>query len=358
MKLSDNTLELMREITQIVGISGNEKYISKALQQHYRKYTDKIIFDNLGSVFAVKLCGKENAKRVMICGHMDEAGFIVNGVTDMGLIKILPLGNIENKALLAQRVRLINREGQELRGTIVENISEKEESKEIKISNLLVDIGATSKDEVNKLGIKLGDSIVVDGQFEVLASGKKLLSKAWNGRYGCVMSIEILESLKDVELDVDLYIGCTVQEEVGLRGAQTSTNLIKPDLGIVMDCLQASDVNGNKESIGRLGEGILINYYDKSMMPNRALLNNLVHICKSEDIKHQYFYSMGDGDAGWIHKLLTGCPTLTANICARNINTNSSIIHVDDYMAAKEAIIKVIKSLNTETIEKFKLENR
>lgn len=358
MKLSDSTLELMREITQIIGVSGNEKYISKALQKYYRKYTDKIIFDNLGSVFAVKSCGKENAKRVMLCGHMDEAGFIVNGITDMGLIKILPLGNIENQALLAQRVRLINREGQEFKGSIIDNGSERDKSKAIEVSKLLVDIGATSKEKVDKLGIKLGDSIVVDGQFEVLAGDKRIISKAWNNRYGCVMGIEILEALKDVDLDVDLYIGCTVQEEVGLRGAQTSTNLIKPDLGIVMDCLGANDVNGNKESVGKLGEGVLINYYDKSMMPNRALLNHLVHICKSKDIKHQYFYSMGDGDAGWIHKLLIGCPTLTTNICARNINTNSSIIHVDDYIAAREAIIEVIKSLGEETIEKFKSENR
>ncbi|MBU5439636.1 M42 family metallopeptidase [Tissierella sp. MSJ-40] len=358
MKLNDNTLELMEEITQIIGVSGNEKYISRVLQKHYKKYTDEIIFDNLGSVFAVKRCGKENAKKVIICGHMDEVGFVVNGITDTGLIRVLPLGSIQNQTVLAQRVRLINHEGKEFKGSIIVPNPQADEDKLIKASEILVDIGGTSKEEIAELGIKFGDSIVIDGQFEVLTKGKRILSKAWNNRYGCIMGIELLEALKDIELDVDLYIGSTVQNKVGLRGAQTSTNLIKPDLGIVMECLQANDIKSGDDTVGKLGEGILINYYDKSMMPNRTLLQHLIHICKTNHIKHQYFYSMGDSDAGWIHKLLVGCPTLTTCICARNINTNSSIIDVDDYIAAKEAIINVVKSLNTESINKFKAENR
>lgn len=358
MKLSNNTLELMKEITQIVGISGNEKNISKAMQSHYKKYTDEIIFDKLGSVFAVKKSSKENAPRVMVSAHMDEFGFIVTGFTANGLIKILPLGTVWNQTLLSQRVRVVNCEGKEFTGAIVTTASEEEKSKLIKADKMLVDIGATSKEEVEALGIKLGDSIVCNGEFEVLAADKRLISKAWNGRYGCIMGIEILEALKYVELDVDLYVGCTVQEEVGLRGSQTSTNLIKPDLALVMDCLQANDIKGDKDTSGKLGEGVLINYYDKSMMPNRKLLNHLVTTCKENDIKHQYFYSMSDSDAGWIHKLRTGCPTLTACICARNVNTVSSIIDVDDYIAARKSIIEVIKSLNTESVEGFKIENR
>lgn len=354
MKLNENTLKLAEELTQIIGVSANEKYISKILQQHYKKYTDEIIFDNLGCIYAVKRCKKENAKKVMISANMDETGFMVNKITDMGLLKILPLGNVWDQALLAQRVRLINSEGKEFIGSIVTKSTEED----VKIGEMLVDIGATSREEIKELGIKLGDSVVLDGEFKVLGKGERILSKAWNNRYGCILGIEVLESLKNVELDVDLYIGCTVQHEVGLRGAETATNLVKPDLGIVVDCLQANDVSGKKDEVGKLGEGILINYYDKSMMPNRALLNHLVEICKSNGIKYQYYYSMKENDAKWIHKLLTGCPTLMACICARNINTNNSIIDTNDYLAAKEAVTSVVKSLNAKKIEEFKAENR
>ncbi|MDM8310910.1 MAG: M42 family peptidase [Clostridium cadaveris] len=356
MNLNTNTLELMKKLTQISAVSGNEVGVSKLLQSYYKKYTDEIIFDNLGSVFAVRRCGLENVPKVLVSGHMDEIGFLVQDITEKGLIKMLPLGSICNEGLIGQRVNIVNRKGEEFRGIIMS--SSKDASKLVDIKNLVVDMGMSTKEEVLNLGIQLGDSIVVEGDFEILAGGKRLLSKAWNNRFGCVMGIEILEALKEEKLEVDLYVGATVQHEVGLRGAQTSTNLVQPDLGIVLDCLSANDVTGEKDGVGKLGEGVLINYYDKSMMPNRALLNCLVETCKEKNIKHQYYFSLGDGDNGWIHKLLRGCPTLTACICARNLQTNSGIIDANDYVAAKEAVISVIKSLNAEKVEAFKAENR
>ncbi|WWU64311.1 M42 family peptidase [Clostridium baratii] len=350
MKLSNNTIDLMKEITQVVGISGSEKNISTVLQQYYKKYTDEIVFDNLGSVFAVKRSKKENAKKVMICAHMDEIGFIINEIKDNGLLKVLPLGDRIEKDITSKRVRITTNSG-EVRGVIVTGDTKNKD-------NILVDIGASNKKEVLELGVTLGNSVVIDGEFEVLPTGKRIVSKAFDDRYGCVLGIEILESLKDIELDVDLYVGCTVQNEVGLRGCITATNLIKPDISIVLDCLKADDLKGNEDAVGKLGHGVLISYYDKSMMPNRALLNYLVDVCETNDIKHQYYYSMDDSDGGWIHKLQIGCPTLKACICARNLKSNSEIIDVDDYISAKEATIAVIKGLNEEKIEYFKRENR
>lgn len=358
MKLNENTLKLAEKITQAIGVSGNEKHISRMLQEQYKKYTDDIIFDNLGSVYAVKKSKKKDAKRVIISANMDEAGFMVNGITENGLLKILSLGTTLNQAILAQRVRVISSEGKEFVGSLLSKISEEDKSKVVKVEKMLVDIGCKTKEEVNEIGVRLGDSIVIDGKFEVLANEERILSKAWNNRYGCILGIEILEAVKDIDLDVDLYVGCTVQKEIGLRGAETATNLIKPDLGIVLDCLEANDIDGKKDSVGKLGDGILVNYYDKSMMPNRALLNYLVETCKSNNIKHQYYYSMKENDAKWIHKMLIGCPTLMACICSRNTNTNSSIIDTNDYLSAKEAVISIIKSLNTEKVEAFKAENR
>lgn len=360
MILNDNTINLMKELTQICGVSGSESNISRALQNHYKKYADELIFDNLGSVFAVKKSKKPNSKKVMICAHMDENGFIVKDIKNDGLIKIIPIGNVFEQALIGKRVRIIVGEGKEIRGIIVTKsqigISDKNSS--IKSSEMFIDIGATSKKEVFECGVKLGDTVVVDGEFESLLNGKRLASKAWDDRYGCVLGIEILEAVKDLELDVDLYVGCTVQNEVGLRGCITSTNLIEPDMAIVLDCLYSDDVNGDDDKTGKLGEGVLACFYDKSMMPNRELLNHLINTCEENDIKYQYYYSMDDSDGGWIHKLLKGCPTLKVCICSRNTKTNSAIIDSNDYLCAKESVLKVIDSLNEELIEKFKSENR
>lgn len=355
--ITNKTLELMKELTQVIAVSGNEIKISKILQKYYKEYADEIVYDNLGSVYGVKKSKKQNAPKVMISSHMDEVGFIIKDFTKNGLIKVLSLGPACKQGLLGQRVRVITNDGEEYKGTIVSKSSANKD-KVLDDENILIDIGSTSKEELSALGIRLGDSIVVDGSFEVLATGKRIMSKAWNSRYGCVLGVELLELLKNVELDVDLYVGCTVQHEVGLRGSQTATNLVNPDLAIVLDCLVADDISGDADSVGKLGEGILINFYDRSMMPNRALLNYLMDTCKNNGIQHQFYYSMSDGDGGWIHKLLKGCPTLNACICARNVDNNSSIIDVNDYLSAREAIIKVVKSLNTEMIEMFRTENR
>ena len=351
----NKTLELMRELTQVVAVSGNEINISRILQKYYREYTDEIIYDNLGSVYGVKRSKKKNQLKVMLASHMDEVGFIVKDFTNNGLIKVLSLGNYSKQGLLGQRVRVITNNGEEYKGAIV---SKSNSDNVLDDNSILIDIGTASIDELLSLGINHGDSIVVDGSFEVLATGKRIMSKAWNSRYGCVLGVEILEALKDVDLDFDLYVGCTVQHEVGLRGSQTSTNLISPDLAIVLDCLKADDIEEKYDSVGKLGDGVLINFYDKSMMPNRALLNYFKTICRNNDIKYQFYYSMLDGDGGWIHKLLRGCPTLNASICARNVENNSSIIDMNDYLSAKDAVIRFVKSLNIEIIDMFKTENR
>ena len=92
----------------------------------------------------------------------------------------------------------------------------------------------------------------------------RILSKAWDNRYGCIMAIELLQALKETKLDVDLYIGATVQEEAGIRGGTTATGLIHPDMGIVLDCSSANDITRDEQAVGQLGKGILIRYYDKA----------------------------------------------------------------------------------------------
>ena len=351
--MTEKTLEIMKELTQIVGISGDEKEVSKTLAAHYKGLCDEVIYDNLGSIFAVKKCGKENAKRVMVCAHMDEVGFMITEIHDNGLLSFIKIGDIADGAMYGSRVTLKTREGKELTGAIVADgdTLEKGEGKKMKI-----DLGCASKKEVEDLGVFVGDSAVISGDFVQVQN--RVFAKAWDNRFGCTLTVELLEALKDVELDYDLYIGASVMEEVGIRGGTSATGLIHPDMGIVLDCSAANDYAGKEEEVGKLGKGVLVRYYDKGMMPNRGLLDELVRVCKENNIDYQYFYNMEQTDAAWIHKLFSGCPTLSVCICARGIHTASTMIDLHDYDCAKEAAYKVLSKLNEEKIEAFKASNR
>lgn len=359
--INSQTRKWIEEITQIIGVSGNEVLVSRALQKYYKEFGFELIFDNLGSVYAVKRSKNPNAKKVMISGHLDEVGFMISKILDNGSLKILPIGGIWEQTLLAQRVRILTRDLKEVEGAICSIpphlLSDADRKVPMKIDNMIVDIGCTTKQEVLDLGVNIGDTLVVDGPVRFLGE-KRILSKAWDNRYGCIMGLEVLDYFKDKDLPFDLYVGANVQEEVGLRGAGTAAYLIQPDLAIVLDCSPANDASGDSKANGVLGNGVLVRFLDRSMLPNRTLIQDFELLNQEAGIDQQYFYSPGGTDAGAIHKSNDGIPTLTVCICGRNLHTNSIVIDTHDYECARKALMNFIEKLNEEKIEKYKGENR
>lgn len=206
-------------------------------------------------VFRRQKSKNPNAKRVMIAAHMDEIGFMITNITDNGMIKFTNLGGVANDIWQGQRLAIKNRNGDKIIG-VVSNIPKhfrtgNEGAPEIK--DLTLDIGAENANEVRLRGIEIGDTIVPHTSFTQL-SEHRYSAKAWDNRYGCVLAIEILELFKDKELDVELYVGANVQEEVGLRGAKASVEMIDPDVAFVVDCSPANDVKGKQSLSGELGK--------------------------------------------------------------------------------------------------------
>lgn len=351
--MNQNSLNVLKELTQIVGVPGDEKKVSRYLQEQYEGLCDEIVYDNLGSIFAVKKCGKENAKRVMVCAHLDEVGLMLTDIQDNGLVSFIKLGSIEDQSLYARRVRIQTRT-EEIIGVIV---ADEEAVKNADAKKMKIDLGVSSKEEVEKLGVMAGDSAVVAGCFKEL-NGNRIIAKAADSRSGCFLGIELLKAVKDLTFDFDLYVGASVMEEVGQRGGTTATGLIHPDLGIVLDGGAADDYKGKDNEVGKLGKGVLVRYYDKGMMPNRGLLEELVNVCKANEIDNQYYYSMALTDSAWVHKLFSGCPTLTIGVCARNSHTGNVEIDLHDVDCAAKALIEVIKDVNEEKIQGFKEYNR
>lgn len=350
----ENSFSLFKELTEAHGAPGFEKPVRDIMRKHLTPYTEQIIQDNLGSIFGVKN-GDSSGPKIMVAGHMDEVGFMVTRITDNGFIKFQPLGGWWSQVLLAQRVSISTSNG-EIEGVIgsipPHALSDGMRSKPFDIKDMFIDIGADDKKDAEKIGIKPGQPIVPITPFKVMSNPKKLMAKAWDNRYGCALAIELLESLQNIKLPNVLYSGANVQEEVGLRGAQTAAEMIDPDIFFALDAGPAGDVpNTPEHASGKLGEGVIVRLYDRSYVTHRGMREYLLDTVESLGIKYQYFTSQGGTDAGRVHMHGKGVPSIVVGIPSRYIHSHASIINYDDYIAAKETLVALVKKLDRSTFE-------
>ena len=338
--------KLLKKIFETKAISGDEQSLVSLLKEYYLKYSDEIIYDNQGSFVAHKKSKIDGAKKVLVLAHADEIGFMVSNIEKDGIIRVNSIGGINPNTLISNRVVLKNSSGKLFKGVIGNAFSET-------IGKLDFDFGFDSKEEALNSNICIGNSVYFDEE-TVQINDKRIVSKAIDNRYGCLLGVELLESLKNVDLDIDLYVGVSVQEEVGCRGAQTIANKIHPDFAIVLDCSPSDSKNDN----GILGKGVLLRVKDANMLAFKSLINYQKKICQKANVPYQYFISMGGTDAGVIHKSFDGILTLTHCICAKNLHTQSTMMDIDDYYSAKKSLIYMIKDLNGDLIEQLKKGNR
>lgn len=354
--MQKDTLEMFRTLTELPGAPGNEHAVRRYMRGELGKYSDELIQDNLGGIFGVRK-GPEDGPRIMVAGHMDEVGFMVSQITDNGMIRFQPLGGWWSQVLLAQRVEIITDSGPIVGviGSIPPHLlSDGVRNKPMDIKNMLIDIGADDKEDAKKIGIRPGQQIVPVSPFTPMANDKKILAKAWDNRYGCGLAIELLKEVHGEKLPNNLYSGANVLEEVGLRGAAASATMINPDLFFALDASPANDATGDKNEFGQLGKGTLLRILDRSMITHRGMREFILDMAETHRIPYQYFISQGGTDAGRVHTSNEGVPSAVIGICSRYIHTSGSIIHTDDYAAAKELLVKLVKACDKTTVETIK----
>lgn len=351
--MEQETLDLFKTLTELQGAPGNEHPVRAFMKPELEKYSDEVIQDNLGGVFGVKH-GK--GPKVMVAGHMDEVGFMVTQITDNGMIRFQTLGGWWSQVLLAQRVQVMTDNGP-ITGVIgsipPHNLTDAQRNKPMEIKNMLIDIGADDRADAEKIGIVPGQAILPICPFTPMANNKKILAKAWDNRYGCGLSIELLKELQNETLNNQLYSGATVQEEVGLRGSKVAANMIKPDIFYALDASPANDMSGDKKEFGQLGQGALLRIFDRTMITHRGMREFVLDTAETNNIAYQYFVSQGGTDAGSVHLANNGVPSAVIGICSRYIHTAASMIHVDDYAAAKELIVKLVKETDQNTLDQI-----
>lgn len=352
--MNEETLQLFKTLTELPAAPGNEHAVRAFMRKELEKYSDEIVQDRLGGIFGVRKSEDPNAPKILVAGHMDEVSFMVTNITDNGMIRFQTLGGWSNQVMLAQRVTVYTKD-KEIPGVIASIpphlLTEEDRKKPMEIKNMLIDVGADDEEDAIKMGIRPGQSIVPICPFTPMANPKKIMAKAWDNRYGCGLAIELLKELKNEKVVNHLYSGANVMEEVGLRGAQVSANMIQPDLFFALDASAANDISGDKNQFGQLGKGALLRIYDPTMVTHRGLREFILDTAESNNIPYQYFVSNGGTDAGRVHISNKGIPSTVIGICSRYIHTSASIIHVDDYAAAKELLVKLVKTADRTTVE-------
>jgi len=331
-------LELTRKICAAHGVSGYEKKAADVIRAEIEKYTDENYTDSLGNLIAVKK-GKGSGKKIMLCAHMDEIGFMVTFIEEKGQIRISPVGGVGLSAVSYSLV--LSENG--VKGIIVPNGRTK--PADYTPDNFYIDIGAKSKKEAEKK-VKIGDMFRFDAGITRLMGGR-ICGHPLDDRIGCVILVKIAEALKDADIKDDVYYVFSVQEEVGCRGSKTAAFAVAPDLSLAFDVTGTGDVPGAAPMACALGDGAAIKIKDSSVICDPTLVDELIATAKEKKIKYQLeVLTYGGTDTSSMQMSGAGSRAAAISIPTRYIHSPNEMLDMADVNATVELTAEYIKGLN------------
>ncbi len=362
MTLDEKRVKFLGELSESFGPSGFERETAAMLKRNVSAYADEVTHDRLGSLICRKE-GSSRSPRILLAGHMDEVGFVITGIDrETGFLSFGPLGGWFDQVLLGHRVRIRTSAG-DVPGVIASKpphlLGEEEREKVVKLNRMYIDVGATSGDMVREqFGVKIGDPVSPSAPFYTTMNGRVAVGKAFDDRVGTFVGVEVLRRLKEgtIAHPNTVYLACTVQEEVGLRGAQTVANIVQPDVAIVLEVDIAGDVPGIKadEAPARMGGGTSVLTYDASMIPNQPLKQFVIKTAEDEGLRYQLStVGRGGTDGGKFHLAGPGCPTIVLSVPARHIHSHSSSVDLEDVDTTVRLVLSVLKKLDVSAAESF-----
>ena len=322
-------IKLLKNICETPGAPGFESRVRNLVFKEIENCVDDINIDNMGNVIALKK-GKDDTKSVMIAAHMDEIGFIVTHINDKGFLKFHPLGGFDPKTLTSQRVIVHGKKN--LVGVMgskpIHVMTTEEKNRVPKIQDYYIDLGL-EKSEVDKI-VKVGDPVTRErGLIEM---GDCINCKSLDNRISVFVLIEALKKIKTP--DFNTYAVFTVQEEVGIRGAQVATQKIKPDFGFGLDTTIAYDVPGaaEHEKITSLGKGVAIKIMDASAICDTRMVQFMRKTANAHNIQWQNeILTAGGTDTASIQRMTPGGSIAGAfSIPTRHIHQVIEMVHKKD----------------------------
>jgi len=312
--------------------------------------TDELELDNMGNVYAIKRGSMpiDERKKVMIGAHMDEIGFIVTHIDDKGFIRFHTLGGFDPKTLTAQRVIIHGKK--DVIGVMASKpihvMSAAEREKVAKLSDYFIDTGLEAK-EVKKL-VTIGDPITREREF--IEMGNCVNGKSLDNRLAVFILIETLKKLKGKKVPYDIYGVFTVQEEVGIRGANVSALRINPDFGFGLDTTIAFDLPGAAahEMITKLGEGTAIKIMDASTICDYRMVEFMKKTAAKHKIKWQpEILTAGGTDTAGIQRMTEGGSIAGAvSIPTRHLHQVIEMAHKEDIKGSIELLVACVTELD------------
>ncbi|MHC5044190.1 MAG: M42 family metallopeptidase [Planctomycetota bacterium] len=329
-----NRTAFLKELCEAFGPPGLEDDVAAILRRRTAEFCE-VGRDNIGSFVATKK-GTSKAPRIMVAGHMDEVGFMVTNVESSGYLRLRPLGGWWPHVLLGQRVMVRTRKGDFL-GVIgskpPHELKDEDRKKVLDFDDLFVDLGVAAEfDVAEATGVRRGDFVVPHAPFETLANEHLHVVKAWDNRVGCA----------------------TVQEEVGLRGAATSAEKVRPDIAFAVDVGIARDTPGHsgaEKNEEKLGGGASVLLLEGSVVSHPRLVRFVLDVAEEEGILHHTAtIQRGATDANRFQISGQGVPSLAICVPSRYIHSHSSIVDRRDYEAALKLLVAVVRRLDAKTV--------
>ncbi|KPQ12290.1 MAG: endoglucanase [Algoriphagus marincola HL-49] len=340
-------VSLLKDVCEIAGAPGFEKRIRDLIIELVTPYADEIKTDNLGNVIAVKK-GQRNpdGKRVMVAAHMDEIGFIVTHIDDNGFLRFHTLGGFDPKTLTAQRVIVHGKK--DLIGVMgskpIHVMSQEERNKLPKTTDFFIDLGMP-KEEVEKY-ISIGDPVTRDR--ELIEMGECVNCKSIDNRVAVFILIEALKNLKSPAYDV--YATFTVQEEVGIRGANVAAHSINPDYGIALDTTIAFDVPGAQahEKVTELGKGTAIKIMDAMTICDYRMVAFMKQIADQEKITWQpEILTAGGTDTAGVQRMgKQGAIAGAISIPTRHLHQVIEMAHKSDIQGSIDLLVACLEKID------------
>lgn len=358
--LDEKATNIMKRMMESFGPSGFERETAQIIKQYMTDYSDKILRDKLGSLIFVAE-GESERPHILLAGHVDEVGFVISGIDETGFLSFNTLGGWWDQVLLSQRVVVRTKKG-DIHGVVAAKpphlLTEEERKKVLERRDMFIDVGATSREEAEEMGAKIGDPVVPWSPFSLIREGKIAMGKAFDDRIGAFIIMEAIRRIKEdkIEHPNTVFGAATVQEEVGLRGAQTVSHVVDPDVGIVLEVDIAGDVPGIKphEAPTKVGKGPTLLTYDSSMIPNQPLKEFVIETAEKAGIPLQLSQiARGGTDAGRIHLNRAGCPSAVISVPTRHIHSHVGLLGLDDVENAVKLVVELIKKLDRKTVESF-----
>ena len=353
------TNELLEELTNAYGPSGFEGPVRDIMRRELGPLSDHVEVDGIGSLIARKN-GTSDSPRIMIAAHMDEVGLMVKYVTDEGYIKFQTQGGWLDSAMVGQRWVILTQKGPVHGITGMKTVhvmTPEERTAGFKRDDMFLDVGAKNKELAEVLlGIRPGDPIAPDSKFEALNGSDYLLGKAWDDRVGLAIMIEVMRSIQESPIQGTLFAVSTVQEEVGLRGAKTSSFLVNPGIGINIESGVAADYPGitQDEAQERLGNGPGIFLHDTTMLPNLKLRDLVIEVAEKNNIPLQFEVLAGYGEDGAeMQRAFGGAPVVNVSVPVRYLHTHNGIIHRRDIDQTAQLVAKLVQRLDHDTVNRI-----